>query len=648
MQNLNAAQVNVRGPFLRELMERAADKLIPYQWQALNDLIPDAEPSYCIRNMKAAAHITDTPHGGCVFQDSDLYKWIEAASLSLTWRKNAELEKQLDETAQLIAKAQMPDGYINTYYQLHDIKERFTNLRDNHELYCAGHLIEAACAHYEATGKRTLLDTACRFAALIDREFGREDGKKRGYPGHEEIELALIKLYSITHDEAHLRLAKYFIDERGAENQYFDEEARARGASGGWSRSIYSHNRYYQAGEPVRQQKHALGHAVRQLYLLSGMADVARETGDETLAAACKEMWKDITRRQMYITGQVGQSSFGEAFTYDYDLPNDTVYGETCASIALFFFAQRMLKLEAKGEYGDICDTLLYNGTISGMNLEGNRFFYVNPLENVPERSRKNQIFAHIKPERVKWFGCACCPPNLARMLAALPSSLYTYDKNTLYVNLFSGSDVNAELDGGQVKLIVSTDYPASGRVSIKVCEAFEGFTLALRLPRWVRTYTLTLNGKTTPTVMDEGYLYIERPKAGDEIVYDMDMPVRVVRAHPRVNSDAGLLAVMRGPVVYCAEEADNGDMLWNVSISPDTEFEAVKCAKMDIPLPALRAKALRTQEAPWDEYELYSDVHTPTYEEITAEFVPYYAWNNRGKGEMRVWLRESPLSAIR
>ncbi len=640
MQKVSSKDVNIRPSFLRTLMDRVADRMIPYQWETLNDLVPDAAPSYCIRNLKAAAGLIDAPHGGCVFQDSDLAKWIEAASYMLVWRDDPETEKHIDYAVELMEKAQTEDGYLNTYYQLTDITKRFTNLRDNHELYCAGHMLEAACAYYEATGKRKLLDIMSRYVDLIDATFGPEENKKHGYPGHEEIELALVKLYSITKDEKHLRLAKYFIDERGSAAQYFDREAEQRASSYAWERSVYAKNVYYQAGSPVREQFQAIGHAVRQVYLLIGVAEVARETGDETLRTVCDNMWKNITRRQMYITGAVGQTAFGEAFTFDFDLPNDTVYGETCASIAMFFLCQSMIRLRPLGEYGDVMDKMLYNGTISGMNLEGDRFFYVNPLECIPERSKKSQIIAHIKPERQKWFGCACCPPNLARMIANLPSSVFTAEKNTLYANLFTCCDVKTKLEGGSVSLSADTRYPLDGVMKFEIKESFDGFVLALRLPRWVRSYTLTVNGASPETVMDEGYLYINDLKKGDVILYDLQMPVSTVSANPRVSQDAGLVAVKRGPMVYCLEEKDNGDMLSNLSIDPENGFEAeFKQDKLG-GIVEISCPAKRISLNGWDEYELYAQDRKPVCEDCMARFVPYYAWNNRGKGEMRVWVR--------
>ena len=640
MQKVTAQNVTMHPSFIRALMDRVADKMIPYQWEALNDRIPDADPSYCIRNFKAAAHLVDAPHAGCVFQDSDLAKWLEAASYMLLWRDDPETEKNIDEVVEIMRKAQMEDGYLDTYYQLNDIDQRFTNLRDNHELYCAGHLLEAAVAYFDATGKRAFLDIMLKYVDLIDATFGSAEGKKHGYPGHEEIELALVKLYGITHDPKHLNLAKYFIDERGSQRHYFDEEAKLRGSSPAWAHSVYERNSYYQASEPVRSQMHALGHAVRQVYLLTGMAEVARETNDESLKLACKRMWNNITRKQMYITGAVGQTAFGEAFTYDFDLPNDTVYGETCASIAMFFFAQSMLRLETKGEYGDIMDTMLYNGTISGMNLEGNRFFYVNPLECIPERSEKSQIIRHIKPVRQKWFGCACCPPNLARMITSLPSCIFTSEGNSLYMNLYTCCDLDLKLDNGRVTLSCETDYPQSGLIRIKMAHSFDGFALNLRLPAWVRSYELRVNGEQRISTMDNGYVALGALKDGDEIVYELHMPVDVVRANPRVSQDAGLIAIRRGPMVYCLEEIDNGANLANISISPKSEFTAVFDKEKLGGITEISCPAKRISLEGWDEYELYASNREPIYEDFTARFVPYYSWNNRGKGEMRVWIK--------
>ena len=375
--------VKITGGFWSRLQELVRTQVIPYQWEALNDRIEGAAPSHCMENFKVAAGQREGSFGGCVFQDSDFAKWIEAVGYSLTIHPDPELEKTADEAIDLVCSAQQPDGYLNTYYIINGLEDRFTNLAHNHELYCLGHLMEGAIAYYQATGKDKLLNAVRRYADLVDSLFGAEEGKLQGYPGHEIIEMALVKLADVTGEERYLRLAKYFIDQRGQEPNYFREEIEKSGKPWGWAKSPFG-LQYYQAGKPVREQTAAEGHAVRAVYLYSGMADVARKTGDESLWNACRTLWDSIVRRRMYVTGSIGSAHYGESFTFDYDLPNDSVYGETCAAIGLVFFARRMLETEAKGEYADVMEQALYNGVISGMSLDGRSFFYVNPLEVLP------------------------------------------------------------------------------------------------------------------------------------------------------------------------------------------------------------------------------------------------------------------------
>jgi len=376
---LSLNESTIDGNFWKKMQELVRTHIIPYQWEALNDRIPDAEPSYCMRNFRIAAGKEEGEFGGCVFQDSDFAKWIEAVAYSLSWHSDPELEKIADEAIDEVVAAQQPDGYLDTYYIINGLDKRFTNLMTDHELYCLGHLLEGAIAYYETTGKDKLLNALIKYVDLIDSVMGPEEGKIRGYPGHQEIELALVKLYHITKDEKHLKLAKYFIDERGQSPLFFDEERKKHDNFFYWKDSLFQYN-YYQAGEPVRDQQYAVGHSVRALYMYAGMADVARETNDDSLMDACVRLWNDTTHKQMYVTGGVGSSYYGEAFTFDYDMPNDTVYAETCASIALAFFAQRMFNIDPKSEYTDILELCLYNGIISGMSNDGEVFVYVNPL----------------------------------------------------------------------------------------------------------------------------------------------------------------------------------------------------------------------------------------------------------------------------
>jgi DUF1680 family protein len=373
--------VKVNDAFWAPRIRRVRTVTLPYQWAVMNDRVPGAAKSSAVRNFKIAAGKAKGEFFGCVFQDSDVAKWIEAAAYSLTTRPDRKLEKTVDGMIDLIAAAQGPDGYLDTAFTVKDRKKRWTNLRDWHEMYIMGHMMEAAVAYWEATGKRKLLDVMCRAANHVGRKFGRGKGKKRGYPGHEEIELALVKLYRATGVRKYLDLASYFVDERGRRPHYFDIESKKRGdARPG---RLYHYN---QSHLPVRKQTDAIGHAVRAMYFYCAVADVAQETGDASLAAACKRLWKSTVERRMYVTGGVGSSAAaGEAFTSDYDLPNDAAYAETCAAIGLVFWAQRMLQLDTNSEYADVMERALYNGVLSGVSLDGRSFFYTNPLASHPQ-----------------------------------------------------------------------------------------------------------------------------------------------------------------------------------------------------------------------------------------------------------------------
>ena len=616
---------------------------IPYQWRALNDEVPDAAPSYCMRNFRAAAGKLSAPHGGFVFQDSDSAKWLEAVAYSLKWHPDPELEKTADAAIEAIVAAQQPDGYLDTYYILSGLEKRWTDLLDQHELYCAGHMIEAAVAYAEATGKRVLLDAMLRLVDHIGSVIGSEEGKLHGYPGHPEIELALVKLYRLTGDEKHLRLAEYFIRERGREPNFFADEIEKHGGHYYWKNGPLQ-LRYYQADKPLTEQPGAEGHAVRALYLYTGLADVARLTDAPDLIACAKKMWDSVVNRQMYITGAVGSSAYGEAFTFDYDLPNDTVYGESCASIALVFFARRMLMLEKDAVYADVMERALYNGILSGMQLDGKRFFYVNPLEVNPKASRYDGHKQHIRPERQKWFGCACCPPNIIRTLMSLQDYVASAEDDTLYIHLYAGGTVAGEIGGGELALSVETNYPWDGSVSIRVDEAPDGpCTLALRRPGWCDASVLSVNGDRCEIAPDHGYIRLTRQwAAGDVIDFRMEMPVRLCRANNAVAEDADRLAVTRGPIVYCLEETDNGPDLHLVRLGGRTGGDFT--ARFE---PGLLGGVVQLQAAGLREKK--DDAAAPLYTACTSvdtettqlTWIPYYAWANRGIGEMRVWVRK-------
>lgn len=633
---MSISKVTLDDRFFNRFRETLIREGIPYQWKALNDqLDADAEPSRCMRNFRIAAGKEQGEFGGFVFQDSDLYKWLEGVAFSLRWHPDPALEAVADGAIQAVADAQQPDGYLDTYYIINGLDKRWTNLKDHHELYVAGHMIEAAVAYYQVTGKRALLDVALKLVDHIDSVIGPEAGKLPGYPGHPVIEMALMRLYGVTGDPKHLRLAAYFVNQRGQRPSFFEAEDARMNRGPSWKGSPFRYQ-YYQAGLPVREQKAAEGHAVRAMYLYSGMADVARETGDESLKRACRDLWDSATHRRMYVTGAIGSSEYGEAFTFDYDMPNDTVYGETCASIGLVFFARRMLQLEQKGEYADVMERALYNGVLSGMQLDGKKFFYVNPLEVVPEACEKDAHKRHVKPERQKWFGCACCPPNLIRMLTSLEDYVSLYDDDTLWLNLYTGGDIEA----GDMRIRVATNYPWQGSVRLDVLSGGKR-ALALRVPGWCRRWTVKVNGEAVSAAPEDGYIVLRRDwQSGDAVELDLDMPVRVVRANPRVREDAGKVALQRGPVVYCLEEADNGGDLHNVRLAglsgcetrwePDTLNGVVT-----VSVPGLREKP-----DGWGE-TLYDDRPAPEADPVTLRFIPYYAWANRGLGEMRVWVRE-------
>ncbi|NOW03911.1 glycoside hydrolase family 127 protein [Clostridium beijerinckii] len=639
---LQINNIIVKDNFWKKMMELARTHVIPYQWEALNDRIEGAEPSYCMQNFKIAAGMMEGEFKGFVFQDSDFAKWIEAVGYSLMWNKDEGLEKIADGAIDIVCAAQQPDGYLDTYYIINGLDKRWTNLRDNHELYCLGHLIEGAVAYYEATGKDKLLNAIVKYVDYVDTIFGPEDGKLHGYPGHEVIELALIKLYKIKKDKKYLNLAKYFIDERGKSPLYFEEEGKKYNNKFWWEDSYFKYQ-YYQAGKPVKEQEVAEGHAVRAVYLYSGMADVARETNDDELLEACKRLWSNMTKKQMYITGGIGSSQYGEAFTYNYDLPNDTIYAETCASIGLVFFARRMLEIEPKSQYADIMEKALYNGIISGMSIDGTKFFYVNPLEVVPEASEKDHLRAHVKVERQKWFGCACCPPNLARLLTSIGSYAYTLRDNTIFMHLYMGGEISANFAGKSVAFDIKTNYPWDESIDINLNMKEEAdFEFALRIPEWCRNYEIKVNEEKINFSTIDGYAYINRKwKDVDKINILFKMPVEIVRANINVREDMGKVAVMRGPVVYCLEEEDNGPDLHRVYLNSNPKFTYEYDKDFLGGAIVLESDGLVVKEQDCDKDKLYVYDSKIEFNEKKLKWIPYYLWANRTPGEMIVWVRK-------
>lgn len=634
-------QVTFGRGFLADRARLVREVVIPYQWEALNDRVPGAERSGTVNNFEIAAGEKAGEFHGLWFQDSDLAKWIEAASYRLATHPDAALDAELDRLIATIAKAQQPDGYLDTYIQLVEPTKRWANLHEYHELYIAGHFIEAGVAHFHATGKRTLLDVVCRLADLIERTFGPGPDQIRGYCGHEEVELALLKLARATGYARYARQAAWFLEERGREPNYFEAEIGRLGLK---KLPVYFyHDRwaYLQAHQPVRTQREPVGHAVRAVYLYTAMADLARENGDAELAATCRHLWERIEQAHLYVTGGIGADWMGEKFTTPYDLPADRAYSETCAGLGLIFFARRMLDLELHGRYADVIERTLYNNVLAGMAQDGRTFFYVNPLEVRPAEAKRRYDHHHVKTQRVPWFGCACCPPNIARTLASLAHYTHSVLPDGLALHLYAAAEIRATLGGVATRVTVETDYPWDGRVVVRVASAAPAtFTLRLRSPGWCRTPSARLNGQPL-TAADErrdGYLVLTRSWApGDTVELDLPMPVERVRAHPRVAHARRQVALQRGPIVYCLEQADNGSGLDCLQLPRAAEVTARFEPTLLGGCVVLEAPARRVAA---DDGPLYSTA-TPAHEPARLRAVPYALWANRGEGEMRVWIDE-------
>ncbi|MEI9418041.1 glycoside hydrolase family 127 protein [Mesorhizobium sp. Cs1321R2N1] len=566
-----------------------------------------------------------------MFWDSDLGKTIETAAYSLYRRKNPELERKIDAVIDMYGRLQQEDGYLSSWYQRIQPGKRWTNLRDCHELYCAGHLIEGAVAYYQATGKRKLLDIMCRYADHIASVLGPEPGKKKGYCGHEEIELALVKLARVTGEQKYMVLAKYFIDQRGQQPHYFDEEARARGADP--KAYHFKTYEYSQSHIPVREQDKVVGHAVRAMYLYSGMADIATEYGDDTLRVALDRLWDDLTTKNLYITGGLGPSAHNEGFTSDYDLPNETAYAETCASVGLVFWASRMLGMGPNARYADMMERALYNGSISGLSLDGSLFFYENPLES---RGKHN---------RWKWHRCPCCPPNVGRMVASIGSYFYSLADDALAVHLYGDSTARFDISGVPVTLAQASRYPWDGAVEITVePQAPVAFTLHLRVPGWSSGARLEINGEAVDLeeLTSDGYAAIRRNwTKGDRVRLDLEMPIERLYANPEVRQDAGRVALSRGPLIYCVEATDNDTSLHRLTLPRTAGIEAHDEPDLLGGVVTLSATAQADADAGdgWRDGLYRSEPPAKVETRLTA--IPYFAWDNREPGEMLVWLRD-------
>ncbi len=617
--------------FIGKYQKLIKDTVIPYQYTVLCDEARDTEKSHVVQNFINAGKAVrgeDVGDGfyGMVFQDSDAAKWIEAAAYSLADFPDAELEKTVDGLVEKIEAAQDSDGYLNTYFTIKDREKRWTNLLEGHELYCSGHMMEAACAYYEVTGKRKLLDVMLRNAEHIyDHFIVRGNG---GYPGHPEVELALMKMYRCTGNKHCLELAEHFINNRGVDADFYRRERASRD----WT--VWGNNAedgdYQQSGRPVREQTDATGHSVRAVYLYTGMADLASETGDKSLFDACQRLWNSVTQRRMYITGGIGSTVHGEAFSVDYDLPGDTAYAETCASIGLMFFASRMLENEVNSEYADVMETAFYNTVLAGMQLDGKRFFYVNPLEVIPGISGVSPTHRHDLPQRPAWYACACCPPNVARLISSFGQYAYGSNESTAFCHLFAAGKVEF---GNGMKLTCETEYPYDFTVTYKI---ENGGKLAVRIPMWSNGYTIEVNGEKAVAEAEKGYAYIF-VSDGDTVKLTLDGTPRFVYGSSKVPELSGKAALCRGPLVYCFEGADNDGNVVALSVKRGGNVD-VSAYNAELLSGTVKLTVDGVRREDYD--TLYSSA-APEENEYTLTAVPYYTWGNRGENQMRVWMNE-------
>ena len=547
-----------------------------------------------MRNFENAANRAGD-HSGIFYDDSDVYKALEGIAYSLINNPDPELERMADEWIAKFAAAQEEDGYINTFYTLTGLEKRWSNM-DKHEMYCAGHMIEAAVAYYKATGKRELLDVSTRMADHMMEQFG--PGKRAWVPGHEEIELALVKLSDVTGNSDYLDFAYWLLEQRG-------QGHGSKGGEGEWNPL------YYQDQIPVRGLSSITGHAVRAMYLFCGMADVEALKKEAGYMEALDRLWDDVVLTKMYVTGGIGSSRQNEGFTEPYDLPNYDAYCETCASVGMVYWNARMNQLTGEGKYVDVLERSMYNGALAGVSLTGDRFFYVNPLAS------------HGDHHRREWYGTACCPSQISRFLPSIGSYIYGTTDDAVWVNLYVGSVTRVPVNGGEITLRQETSYPWDGEVILTVASLPKPMKkeVRLRIPAWCKSYGVAVNGEEiTPVTIEKGYVVIPKQwKEGDEITLNMDMPVEMVASAPQVKENIGKRAVQRGPLVYCAEETDNNDFK-NLLLTKGTSFA-----------PAFDKTVLGGVT-----------VIDAVTDDRVIRLIPYYAWDNREAGEMKVWINYS------
>ena len=575
-------------------------------------------------NFVKAAHPSDTYKvEGFSFDDTDVYKTIEGASYSLQTYPDKKLQKYIDSVLVIVAGAQEPDGYLYTARTVNPKhphnwagKERWVAVENlSHEFYNLGHMIEGAVAHYQATGKRNFLNIAIKYADCVCREIGNGPQQKKYVPGHQIAEMALVKLYMVTGDKKYLDQAKFFLDTRGYTSRK---------------------DAYSQAHKPVVEQDEAVGHAVRAVYMYSGMADVAAITGDSSYIKAIDKIWDNIVSKKIYITGGIGARHAGEAFGNNYELPNLSAYCETCAAIGNVYMNYRLFLLHGDAKYFDVLERTLYNGLISGVSLDGGSFFYPNPLSSNGKYSRK------------PWFGCACCPSNVSRFIPSLPGYVYAVKNDQVYVNLYLSNKAELKVDKKKILLEQETSYPWNGDIRLKITQGNQDFTMKLRIPGWVRgnvlpgdlysytdnqkpVYQVSVNGQTVESDVNDGYLSIARKwKKGDVVEVHFDMIPRIVKANPKVEADHGRVAVERGPIVYCAEWPDNRFNVHSILLNQHPQFKVTDKPEL---LYGIRQITTDAQALSYDK------AGKLVTKDVELTLIPYYAWAHRGEGDMEVWL---------
>lgn len=617
LENISFSKVTIEDAFWKPRMEKVADVTIPVCMDQTEFKTPR------IRNFEITAGLRKGDFEGIFYDDSDVFKALEAIAYSLKVKANPDIEKRADGWIDKIVASQQPDGYINTFYTLKEPDKKWSDM-SMHEDYNGGHLIEAGVAYFNATGKRKLLDVAIKFADHFDALFG--PGKRHWVTGHQELELALVKLYKTTGNKKYLNLADWLLSERGYKHAV------------GYTWTDWRDTAYAQDVLPVKQQTQITGHAVRAMYLYTGAADVAAMTGDGEYFKAMKTVWEDVVHRNMYVTGGIGSSGSNEGFSIDYDLPNEKAYCETCASVGMVFWNQRMNALSGNAQYIDVLEKVLYNSALDGLSFEGDRFFYGNPLASNGQHFRK------------EWFGTACCPSNIARLVASLGDYVYGVSEKDIYVNLFIGSSTSMTVQQTKVDLRQVTDYPWSGKVALEVNPSNNSsFTLRIRLPGWLKgqavpgdlyqfkegnphQVAILLNGASIPYREELGYAVIEREwRRGDKISFDLPMEIKRVTARPEVKAANNRVALQRGPLVYCVEGTDNDGKAWHF-VLPDNE--PIKAAFVENTLGGIMTLQFNAPSVKISADGL--NVST-SKQNITA--IPYFSWCNRGQTPMQVWL---------